>query len=233
VALYFVRGNYLGVAHRAVPVTSPVGSSALAALLTGPSGTDGPAGLSTAVPAGSGLLSLAVDSGTATADFTTAFATPGTPGEELARVAQVVYTLTQFPAVQRVVFEIAGSPPATFASGAVKLTGPLGRLDVLGALPAILLENPAPGDTVQGDLHLTGLAAVYEAQFRVQLVEGVGTVLVDQPVQASAGSGTWGTFDVTFPFTAAVGSGTVKVYDLSARDGTRQDEVDVPVRLGS
>ena len=177
-------------------------TATLTALLGGPISSEVSAGLSSAIPPATRLIGIHITSGTATVDFTSAFATVGTPGNELARVAQVVYTLTQFPSVKRVAFEIAGATPSTFGSGAVSLQKPLGRLDVLGALPAILVETPAVGDSLQGSVHLSGLANVFEAQFNVQLIDGAGKVLLDEPVHATAGSGQWGSFDVTFPFSA-------------------------------
>jgi hypothetical protein len=172
-------------------------------------------------------------SGTATVDFSSAFGTAGTPGNELARVAQVVYTLTLFPSVKQVAFEISGATPSTFGSGAVSLQKPLGRTDVLGALPAILVERPAVGDSLHGSVHLSGLANVFEAQFNVQLVDGSGKVLLDAPVHATAGSGQWGSFDVTLPFSAHASSmSMLRVYDISMRDGSPIDEVDLHLPAG-
>jgi len=227
-SLYFLRGNYLGVAHRSTPLTGTISASALSALVDGPDVAESAVGLSSAIPIGTKVLGLQTSSGMATVDFNGVFSTPGTPGAELDRVAQVVYTLTQFPSVTHVVFEISGSTPVTFASGAISLSQPLGRNDVLGALPAILVETPAVGDSLHGAVHLSGLANVFEAQFNMQLVSADGRVLVDQPVHATAGSGTWGTFDVTLPFTvAAASSSTLRIYDTSMKDGSPIDEVDL------
>jgi len=227
-SLYFLRGNYLGVAHRSTRVTGAMSTAAISALLDGPDVAEGAAGLSSAIPIGTKVLGLQISSGTATVDLNGTFSAPGTPGAELDRVAQVVYTLTQFPSVTHVAFEISGSTPATFASGAVSLAQPLGRNDVLGALPAILVETPAVGDSLHGAVHLSGMANVFEAQFNMQLVSADGKVLVDQPIHATAGSGTRGTFDVTFPFTAAAApTSTLRIYDTSMKDGSPIDEVDI------
>lgn len=232
-AVYFVRGNYLGVAHRSVAYTTSVGTAAVGALVGGTNPAERAEGLTSAVPSGSILLGLSISAGRATVNLNAAYATAGTPSSELNRIAQVVFTLTQFPTVKSVNFQINGSTPLTFASGAVDLNRALGRSDVLGALPAILVENPAVGDVLHGSLHLSGMANVYEAQFRVQLIDGSGHVLVDQPVMATAGTGTWGTFDTTYRFTApAATTSTLRVYDLSAKDGSPQDEVDLHLTAG-
>ena len=226
--LYFLRGSYLGVAHRAGPATTSIATATLTTLLGGPSSSEVSAGLSSAIPPATRLLGIRIASGTATVDFTREFGTPGTPGNELARVAQVVFTMSQFPSVKRVAFEISGATPSSFGSGAVSLQKPRGETDVLGALPAILVETPAVGDSLHRSVHLSGLANVYEAQFNVQLVDGAGKVLLDAPVHATAGSGEWGSFDVTFPFSAQTTSmSTLRVYDISMRDGSPIDEVDL------
>jgi spore germination protein GerM len=232
-SLYFLRGGRLGVAHRTTATTPAMGSRAVSALVGGPDSEEAAAGLSSAIPAGTRLLGLRIASGTATVDLSDAFGTNATPGAELARVAQVVFTLTQFPSVKTVAFEIAGSTPTTFASGAVSLRSPLGRSDVLGALPAILVESPAVGDRLHGSIRLSGLANVFEAQFNVQLIDGTGRLLLDKPVHATAGSGTWGTFDTTFSFTTSVTTTcTLRVYDVSAKDGSPVDEVDLHLVAG-
>lgn len=232
-AVYFLRGSYLGVARRTVPATAAVGVAALDALLRGPNSSEQAAGLSSAAPAGSRLLGLSVSSGMAKVDFDSAYAMAGSPSSELQRVAQVVFTLTQFPSVNRVSFEINGATPQEFGNGTVDLRRPLGRSDVLGALPAILVESPAVGDSLHGALQLRGMANVYEAQFRVQLIDGTGRVLVDHPVRASAGSGTWGTFDATFAFTASAKTvSTLRVYDVSMKDGSPIDEIDLHLTVG-
>ena len=82
-------------------------------------------------------------------------------------------------------------------------------------------------------VHLSGLANVFEAQFDVQLIDGNGKLLLDEPVHATAGSGTWGSFDVTFPFSApTTPMSTLRVYDISMKDGLPIDEVDLHLPAG-
>ncbi|HET6875158.1 MAG TPA: hypothetical protein VFH70_10285, partial [Acidimicrobiales bacterium] len=60
VAVYFLRGSYIGVAHRRIPATAAIGTGALQELVAGPDGAEQAAGLSTAVPSGSKILGLNV-----------------------------------------------------------------------------------------------------------------------------------------------------------------------------
>ena len=232
-SLYFVRNGLLGVSRRSSLHTSGVARAAMMALVGGTDTSEASAGLTSAIPAGTQLLGLTIASGTATVNLNNAFAAGGTAKDELTRVAQVVFTLTQFPTVKTVAFEIGGTTPATFASGAVSLRSALSRSDLLGALPPIFVETPAIGDTLHGSVHLSGLANVFEGQFRTQLVDGNGKVLLDQPVHATAGTGTWGPFEATFSFsTSSTVSSTLRVYDESAKDGSPIDEVDLHLTAG-
>ena len=167
-----------------VPQTKGVAAAALAAL-----GVDAP---------------VAISSGTATVDLASA------PNDE---VAGIVYTLTQFPSVQKV--DVAGRAGLT-------------RDDFAGFLAPISIEAPAAGARVPTTFHVTGTASVFEATFVVQLLRD-GKVLAKQTVTASEGAPGRGTFDATF--TAAPGDLTVAAFAPSAADGTPQHEVDVAVTI--
>ena len=98
--------------------------------------------------------------------------------------------------------------------------------------PPILIDAPAPGGTLPSPGRVTGTADVFEAQFRLQVLDGRRNVLIDVPVQATCGTGCRGTFDVTVRYTIpAAGWGTLRVYDLSAKDGTPADVSEYPVWL--
>ena len=61
------------------------------------------------------------------------------------RLAQVVYTLTQFSTVRSVVFQIEGETVTVFGSEGIVLDGPVGRADYVDQLPAIFVDRPAFG----------------------------------------------------------------------------------------
>ena len=98
--------------------------------------------------------------------------------------------------------------------------------------PAIVVTSPHSGDTATSPLRVTGTADVFEATFQVEILDSNGTVLVHQTVHATSGTGTRGTFDTTLRFaTQHPGPGSLLAYDLSAKDGSRQDLVRVPLNL--
>ena len=129
---------------------------------------------------------------------------------------QVVQTLTQLEAIERVRLE-----GREYASA-----------DTEDALPAILVESPAPGATVTSPLTIRGTANTFEATFQVELRPAVGKPLYKDFVTATSGNGTRGTFEQTLDFTVdRERPGTLVVYENSAEDGSVMSEVEIPVTI--
>jgi hypothetical protein len=100
------------------------------------------------------------------------------------------------------------------------------------ALPAIVVDEPASGSAFPSPGRVTGTADVFEAQFRLQVLDSERRVLTDLPVRATCGSGCRGTFDVTVRYALETAEwGTLRVFDLSAKDGTPTDVSEIPVLL--
>jgi len=230
VRVYLLRGDKLDVAHRAVARTQQVATAAMQALLAGPTADEAAAGLGTTVPTGTRLLGISIAGGTATVDLSGAFASGGGSLSMMARLAQVTFTLTQFPTVDRVAFHLDGQPVTAFGGEGIMLDHPATRATFESVAPAILVESPARGSAVQSPVRITGSANVFEAQFQAELAGPDGAVIAHQAVHATSGTGTRGTFDVTIPFTAS-GTATLRVFDLSPKDGARTDIVEVPLQL--
>jgi germination protein M len=232
VRAYFFLGSFVdnaGLAPvlRQIPKTQAVGAAAMAALLAGPNDRElgGRPAMYTTIPEGTRFLGLHIDAGVATVNLSREFESGG-GSDSIGRVAQVVYTLTQFPTVSGVRFEIDGVPPKTV------FTGVLTRADYTDQLPAIFVDRPAWGGVLGNPARVTGLANVFEAQFHFRILDGAGHSLADGPVMATCGTGCWGTFDVTIPYTAgAAGWGTLQVSVLSAKDGSVEDLTEYPVWL--
>jgi germination protein M len=207
VTLYFLRDGKLGVAARGVVTGPQIGSAAMKELLEGPTGADRAAGLSSAIPAGTELERLAIESGVARVELSKSLDEPAT--------AQVVHTLSAFPTVRRV--ELEGEQHV--------------RSDFEELTPAILVESPRPGEQVSTPLRLSGTANTFEATFQAEVVDATGRVLGKRFVTATSGSGTRGTFDAALPFRGKGGAGKLVVYELSAEDGSRMNQVEIPLGL--
>ena len=230
VLVYLLRGDEVGAAARRVPATQAVAEAALRELLRGPTAAEEEAGLGTAIPDGTELLDVAVEDGVATVDLSAAYDDGGGSAAMLARLAQVVFTATQFPTVDGVRYRIDGEPVETFSTEGVVLEGLQERSDYEEQSPAILVERPAVGDVVSSPLRLEGTANTFEATFQYALLAADGSRLADGFVTASCGTGCRGTFDVDVAFDAAgAESMTLQVWEPSARDGSRTKEVAVPL----
>jgi germination protein M len=226
VRAYFWLGGGEGSAGlvavlREIPGTTAVARASMNALLAGPTDADSSRQISTAVPDGSRLLGLSIKDGIATVDLSSEFESGGGSASVLTRLGQVVYTLTQFPTVKSVVFQIEGQTRSVFGSEGVVLDGPVGRADYVQLLPAIWVDRPAYGAAIGNPARVTGSADVFEATFRISILDGSGKVLADQQVMATCGSGCRGTFDTTIAYNVSKAQyGTLHVYEPSAKDGS-------------
>jgi len=131
-----------------------------------------------------------------------------------------VFTLTRFPTVNKVSFEIEGEPVKQLGGEGVVLDGPVGRADFEDLCPAVLVESPMIGDTVRTPLRVWGSADTFEAEFQLKVTDTAGRTAADVQVRATSGTGTRGTFDVTFPYKATrSGPGLLTAYFVSPEDG--------------
>ncbi|MCJ7711753.1 MAG: GerMN domain-containing protein [Chloroflexi bacterium] len=231
VRAYFMLGSFtdnpgLAPVLRTVPETQAVARAAMNALLAGPEGAEleaSPA-MYTSIPGGTRLLGISITDGVATVNLSGEFKGASASFQAGTATAQVVYTVTQFAAVTLVRIQVDG-----VASG-----GALGRSDfqIQGILPAIFVDRPAWGAAAGNPVKLSGLANVFEAQFRVQVLDRAGTLIADKPVTASCGTGCWGTFkaDVAYAVDTAQ-YGTLRVFDLSPRDGAPENVTEYRVWL--
>lgn len=126
-------------------------------------------------------------------------------------LAQVVFTLTQFPEIERVAIDTATHTRADFED----------------VTPAILVESPLPFEEVATPLTVTGTANTFEANFHYELLDADGNVVDENFVTATSGTGTRGTFEFT---TADVDDvAALVVFETSAEDGSRMREVRIPL----
>ena len=186
---------------RGIADDAPETEEVLAALVAGPSEAEEALGLTTAIPE-SATVTVS-DSGELTVDGL------GEPFD--IALAQIVYTLTQFPGVE-------------ISYDGESLT----RADFEQFTPSVLVESPLPFEEVTSPLRATGTANTFEANFSYELLDADGNVVDENFVTATSGTGTRGTFDFTtgdFDEVAAL-----LVFELSAEEGSRIHEVEIPLR---
>ena len=217
---------------RVVPKTTGVARAAMEALLDGDKILGDYSQLSTAIPDGTSLLGIAIKNGVATVDLSRQFESGGGSASATYRLGQVVYTLTQFSTVRAVLFQVEGRTVTTFGPEGIVLDGPQRRADFEDQLPSTFVDRPAFGAAAGNPARVTGTSNVFEATFRVALLDGSRKVLVDQMAMATCGTGCRGTFDVTLRYDVPKAQwGTLRTYFGSAKDGSPQDIRDYPVWL--
>jgi germination protein M len=209
VAVYFVRDGKLGYAQRTIDRTPKIATATLEELLAGPTDAEQEAGLTSDIPPKTTIVSIEVRDGRAIVALSNPLDRPGS--------LQVVHTLFQFETVEQVQL---GQEEFTSA-------------DTEEALPAILVEAPAPGETVTSPLTIRGTANTFEATFMVEVRPGDdGKPLYQGFVTATSGSGTRGTFEATLDFMVdRQDAGALVVYERSAEDGSVVNEVAIPVTI--
>jgi germination protein M len=237
VRAYFYLGAEPGTAGL-VPVPREVAGgdpieAALNAVLAGPSTDEaGLRTISSAIPIGSRLLGLTVADGMATVDLSSEFESGGGSASTLIRLGQVVFTLTQFPSVQSVVFKIGGQRVTVFGSEGLVLDGPVGRDDSEDLLPAIFVDLPAFGGALGNPGRISGTADVFEAAFRVTILDEAGNEIADVPATATCGTGCRGSFDLAVPYAVdRAQPGALRVWDASMMDGRPVNVREYPVGL--
>ena len=202
VRVYWLRDGQVWPTGRAVEGPL-VESAALTELFLGPSPEEEEKlDATTAIPGGDPTLTI--EGGVARIQPEGEYSTEA--------LAQIVYTLTQFPDIEGV--EIGGESYT--------------RADFEDETPSVLVESPLPFEEVTSPLRVTGTANTFEANFNYELVDSEGNVVDENFVTATSGTGTRGTFDFTtgdFDDVAAL-----VVFELSAEDGSRIHEVEIPLR---
>ncbi len=227
VSVFFGRDGTVATAGRAVEAPA-VARGALTALFDGPTAFEEGLGMSSAIPDGTRVLTLDVADGLATVDLSGEFLAD--LGDDTAlRVAEVVFTLTQFPTVDRVTILVEETPTPTVGFEAVPVVE-VDRADFEAVTPLILVESPTPGGAVSAPVEVSGIANTFEANVQFEVTDPDGTVLDDGFTTASAGTGTWGTF--SFATDLPAGDATITVFEASAEDGSRINEYVVPVTVG-
>jgi hypothetical protein len=176
---------------------------------------------------------LTRDGSVATVDLSGQFEAATDDGLSSAyRVAQVVYTATQFPEIESVRIAIDGAVVTAVGPDRLPIDGPVDRLSFTDQLPPLFVDEPAWGGTLANPAHVLGLANAFEATFQVRIADAEGRGLAAGPIMATCGTGCWGTFDEQIPYSVqAAGFGTLQVFELSPRDGTPDNLREYPVWL--
>jgi spore germination protein GerM len=165
------------------------------------------------------------------ADMSEAFRTGANPAGHLADVTmlnQLIYTITD-NTMQKVLFTVDGEPVDAFGTDGIDLSEPVDRNSFIDEINLIFLTEPV----ILGEdgYRVEGVSNVFEAAMTVRVVDTVtGETIHEEPVMATSGSGTWGTFAVDIDADLVEpGVSEIWVFWYSAEDGTPANVVTVPI----
>jgi germination protein M len=231
VLVYLVRNEEIAAASRDIAGSPEVATGALNELLTGVTPYEHDLGFSSAVPEEARLLGISIqDDGTAIADLSPEFEAGGGSFSMQMRVAQIVFTLTQFSTVDQVQIRIDGQNVESVGGEGVMVDQPLTREDFEDLSPAILLEHPAPGKVVSSPIELRGTSNTFEANMQIEIFDASGEMIYSDFATATSGTGTRGTFDVSIDVDIQQeGFGRIVMFEHSAQDGSRINVIEIPV----
>lgn len=97
----------------------------------------------------------------------------------------------------------------------------------------IKVMEPYSGQQIASPLVVKGEARVFENAFSMRLKDSSGNIIISKDVTAKAPeSGEFGSFSELMLFDEkASGDGILEVYSNSAKDGSEQDVVSIPVKF--
>ena len=229
-SLYFLRGEKLGVAERQVPPRPSRRRPRSRPCCAGPSATEKAAGLTSAVPSGTRLLGLSIDGTTARVDLSARVR--HRRRQPLDAGARRAGRLHADP--------VPDDPTPSTSCSTEPLVETLGgeglildagqtRADWRSFEPAIFVERPGVGAVLSSPFVLQGTASVFEGSFAARLVDAGGASIASATCRRRAARPGRGRFRETIPFQTTAPSGTLVVYSQSMEDGSRQNEVRIPV----
>jgi putative hemolysin len=97
----------------------------------------------------------------------------------------------------------------------------------------IIVKNPVANAKLTSPFKVEGTARVFENQVNVRVKGKDGKVLIQEPVIVkSPEPGEWGDFSITLSYDFNLTKeGTVEVYSISAKDGSEENLVGIPVKF--
>lgn len=220
--------------YREIPSVSGIGAATLRAWLEGPTAVEKEAGVHASVPEGTELLGLTIDDGTAIVDLSSEFENTGQGsfGETLL-LAELAWTVTQFPTVDQALLKIDGQfKDAYLGHGfVIDADHPLKRRRNDPVAP-ITVSEPSSGARFSSGDEVAGAANVFEATVSLRLLGENGRVLFEGFTTATCGSGCRGDYAEPIDFRIdREQSGTLEVFESSAEDGRPLHMVKIPVTL--
>lgn len=228
--LYFVKFTaddaYLVREERVIPHTDQIAMTAVETLIEDEKSI---------FPSGTRVLGIDIEKGHAVVDFSEevlANHNVGSNGEALG-IQSVVNTLTEFPNIEKVSFQVEGTSegPARDWWGHIGLYDQPFSRDLSRVYePAIWVTHPSPNQVAGIPLLIKGSARVNEGKVNIRLLDGTGEVLAEVSTTATKKAPERGDFETSLKFDPPdEGQGVLEVFWINPKDGSERDKVTVPV----
>jgi hypothetical protein len=165
---------------------------AVEALIAGPTAVErsGSPAISGGLPESTKLLALTIEDGVARVDLSAEIGSVGGTFGELAVLAQLTYTLTQFSSVDEVLLLIAGEQVQYYGGHGFDVTPSLTRETFVvneGMLGAVLIDSPAWWAQAASPVTVRGVARVFEGTIQFALYNSDGLPLAEGFTTTSEG----------------------------------------------
>lgn len=237
VIVYYIKSTaadmYLVREVHTIKETSRIYEAAMEELIRGNPQTEGAFAI---IPPNTEIREIRVADKLATINFSAEVlnANTGSGGEALG-IQSIVNTLTEFPEIERVAFEVEG----TLDERAKEWWGHVGLWEQPFARdlssvwePAIWIYEPKPDQKVSGPLTVKGSARVFEATVNLRMLSENGETLEETFTTASEGAPGRGDFEAIIENTPPAGTrGMLEVFWISPKDGSEKDKVRVPLQF--
>ena len=227
--VYLVRGEHLATTWRAGSSIDPA-RAVMEGLLAGPTPLEKEVGFSTSIPTSTSLRAVAVEDHTAKVDLSGDFDDGGGSLSMLLRVAQVVYSLTELPGVERVEFLLDGAQVEAIGGEGVVVAGGVTREEFRELLPPVLLLAPAPGEAIADSVTVRGNVANDVDSVKVVLTGRDGGILTEAEVELGAPENGRRDFSQRLSFTSEPAEGAI-IVTWPGADG-REESLELPLKIG-
>jgi germination protein M len=186
----------------------------------------------TPIPTGASVLDLTIEDGLATVDWSAEVleANVGAAGESLG-IQSIVWTLTEFPTVNRVRFTVEGKAKGVASNGRgiqdwwghVGLyEQPFRRAEAIEVLEPITIWTPLDGDVVGPTFQVEGEASTFEANVPIRIFDGDGDLVQTEVTTATEGGPGRGTYRIEIAIDdvpASAESWRLEAFEESAETG--------------
>lgn len=235
VGVYYVKytpdDTYLVREEHIIPQADDALRAALEELIKVKPETEGAVNI---LPPDTRILDITVQKGTAVVNFSREVleANVGSEGEILG-IQSIVNTLTEFPDVEKVSFQVEGSDEGRACDwwGHVGLYDQPFKRDVSAVFePAIWVTHPQPNQIVGVPMLVKGSARVWEGNISVQVADSNNNILAQVHGKATKSAPERGNFEMSIPFEPPdKGKGYVHVFGRDPKNGTDLIKVSIPV----